>query len=143
VTVLGTTFGVSSAGRQSEVVLVSGVVEVAPRTGGAPVRLAPGESSVIDARQGASPAAPADLDEALGWTGDIFLRAEPLASAASRLGAAFGVSVEVDSSLATEAVSGRFGREDGVDAALRALALAIDGRVERTAAGYRIVRAAD
>jgi len=141
VTVLGTTFGVTAAGSDTDVVLLDGAVEVSARAGGPAVRLAPGQASRVEGQAGPTPAARANVDEALAWTGDVFLRAEPLAAAVSRLGAAFGVSVTVDSSIASEAVSGRFDIAEGVDSALRALALAIDGRVERDETGYRIVPA--
>jgi ferric-dicitrate binding protein FerR (iron transport regulator) len=141
VTVLGTTFGVSTTSSTTDVVLVNGIVDVAARSGGAVVRLSPGESSRVNAGESPAPAAQANVDAALAWTGDIFIRAEPLATAAARLAAALDVAIEVDSTLATEAVTGSFDRTENIETTLRALALAVDARVESVEGGYRLVPA--
>ena len=142
-TVLGTTFGVSATRQGTDVVLVSGLVEVSARSGGPAVRLSPGQASRVEAGRAPAPAASADIDEVLAWTGSIFVRAETLAAAAARLGAAHGVEVQVDSTLATEAVTGRFDRSAGAEANLRALALAVDARLEAANGGFRLVPAGD
>jgi ferric-dicitrate binding protein FerR (iron transport regulator) len=143
VTVLGTTFGVTASSRETDVVLVSGAVEVASRGDGAPVRLEPGQRTAVRAGQEPTPAAPADIDAALAWTGELFIRAEPLSAAALRLASAFGISVTVDTALATEAVTGSFDRSAGPEAALEALALAVDGRLVREDGAFRIIPAGD
>jgi ferric-dicitrate binding protein FerR (iron transport regulator) len=142
VTVLGTTFGVDVDATATEVVLVSGAVALASKDAGVDaVQLAPGERSRVIALDAPSAPAPADLDAALGWTGDLFVRAEPLGAVAARLSAAFGVPVEVDPALAAETVSAtRFEREAGAEAALAELALSLGARVEaRPGGGYRLV----
>ncbi len=83
VTVLGTTFGVSATSEATDVVLVSGSVEVAGRSGGRSVRLTPGEASRVESGSAPTPATAANVDEALEWTGDVFVRSEPLAAAAA------------------------------------------------------------
>jgi ferric-dicitrate binding protein FerR (iron transport regulator) len=143
VTVLGTTFGLTATSGETDVVLVSGVVEVASRGDGGSVTLSPGQRTAVRAGQAPAPAAAADIDAALEWTGDLFIRSEPLAAAASRIGAAFDVRVEVDSTLATEAVTGQFDRSAGARTALEALAMAVDGRLQQEGDGYRIVSATD
>jgi ferric-dicitrate binding protein FerR (iron transport regulator) len=143
VTVLGTTFGVTASSVETDVVLVSGVVEVASRGEGAAVRLEPGQQTAVRAGQEPSPAMPADIDIALAWTGELFIRAEPLAAAAARLASAFGVPVTVDPALATEAVTGSFDRSAGPEAALQALAMAVDGRLEQEGGAFRIAPAGD
>lgn len=142
VTVLGTTFGVAVDGAATDVVLVTGAVALGSRDAAAdPVQLAPGERSRVVALDAPSAPAPADLDAALNWTGDVFIRAEPLGAVAGRLAAAFGVPVAVDPALAAETISAtRFERDAGVEAALQELALSLGARVEAgLEGGYRIV----
>jgi ferric-dicitrate binding protein FerR (iron transport regulator) len=141
VTVLGTTFGVAVNEATTDVVLVSGAVALASKGAGeADVALAPGQRSRVVALDAPTAPAPADLDAALDWTGDLFVRAEPLGAVAARLSATFGVRVEVDPALAGETVSAtRFEREAGVEAALQELALSLGARVVALpAGGYRI-----
>jgi ferric-dicitrate binding protein FerR (iron transport regulator) len=142
VTVLGTTFGVAVDAAATDVVLVSGAVALASKDEAAEaVELEPGQRSRVVALDAPSAPAPADLDAALDWTGDLFVRAEPLGAVAARLAAAFGVPVEVDPALAGETVSAtRFEREAGLEAALQELALSLGARVEAgPGGGYRIV----
>jgi ferric-dicitrate binding protein FerR (iron transport regulator) len=143
VTVLGTTFGVTASSRETDVVLVSGVVEVAARGDGAAVRLQPGQRTAVRAGEEPTPAIATDVDVALAWTGELFIRSESLASAAARIAAAFGVEVSVDSALATEAVTGSFDRAAGARTALEALAMAVDGRLVEVDGGFRVVPAGD
>ena len=141
VTVLGTTFGVAVGETETDVVLVSGAVALASKDEAAEaVRLAPGQRSRVVALDAPAAPAPADLDAALAWTGDLFIRAEPLGVVAGRLSAAFGVPVEVDAALAGEAVSvTRFERDAGVEVALEELALTLGARLEpRLEGGYRL-----
>ncbi|HLT46241.1 MAG TPA: FecR domain-containing protein [Rubricoccaceae bacterium] len=143
VTVLGTTFGVAVDEAATEVVLVQGAVALASKgEAEAAVELAPGQRSRVVALDAPAAPAPADLDAALGWTGDLFVRAEPLSAVAARLAEAFGVPVEVDAALAREMVSAtRFEREAGIEAALHELALTLGARVEALpGGGYRIAR---
>jgi ferric-dicitrate binding protein FerR (iron transport regulator) len=143
ITVLGTTLGVTASSGQTDVVLVSGVVDVASRGLAGTVRLEPGQSTAVRPGEAPAPASQADVDAALAWTGDLFIRSESLGTAAGRIASAFGVRVEVDSALATEAVTGSFDRDAGPRTALEALAMAVDGRLEETAGGFRIVPSTD
>ncbi|HLA63078.1 MAG TPA: FecR domain-containing protein [Rhodothermales bacterium] len=144
VTVLGTTFGVTTTPGATDVVLVEGRVQVAQKGEGAvPVTLAPGQGARVEAGEDPTSAAPADLDAALAWTGDLyFTGAEPLGTIAARLASAFDTPISVDPVLATQPVTVTgFARADGVEPALRALALAVGGRVEGAAdGGYEIVQ---
>jgi len=138
IAVLGTTFSVEASDVQTEVVLVSGAVTLAPRaTPDAAVRLAPGQRSAVLALDAPTAPAPADLG-ALAWTGVVFARGESVATIAARLGDVFGTRVTVAPSLAGEPVAGEFGA-DGLDDAVAKLALALGGRVEANGTGLRIV----
>lgn len=144
VTVLGTTFGVEVGEASTEVVLVDGVVTLASRGADeAPVRLAPGQRSQVLALDAPSEPVAADVDAALDWTGSLFLRDEPMARVAERLSDAFGVPVEVDAVLGQQLISAtRFARDDGLEAALAELALALDATVEPLPdGGFRLVPA--
>ena len=141
VTVLGTTFGVTVGQAATDVVLVSGSVALASKDDAeAAVHLAPGQRSRVVALDAPEAPAPADLNAALGWTGDLFVREEPVGRLAASLAAAFRVPVEVDPTLVGETVSAtRFEREVGLEAALEELALSLGARVEALpGGGYRL-----
>ena len=142
VTVLGTTFGVDVDAAATDVVLVQGAVALASKDAAAgSVELAPGQRSRVVALDAPAAPAAADLDAALGWTGDLFVRAEPLSAVAARLSEAFGVPVDVDPALAGEMVSAtRFEREAGLAAVLEELALTLGARIEgQPGGGYRLL----
>ena len=108
-TVLGTTFGVTATDIATDVVLVSGSVEVEARAmPGERVRLAPGEGSRVLGASPPSAPAPATLGQDLAWTGKLYVRAEPARSVAAQIGAAMDVTVTVDDALADELVTGTF-----------------------------------
>ena len=138
VTVLGTTFAVEASDVETEVVLVSGAVTLAPRaTPDAAVRLAPGERSTVLALDAPSTPQAADLG-ALDWTGTVFARALTLGTLAERLSRVHGVPVAVDAGLAGEPVSdGEYGA-DGLRDALDKLALALDARLAMEGQGFRL-----
>ncbi len=142
VTVLGTTFNVAVDDAATDVVLVEGTVALASRGGDAEaVRLAPGQRSRVVALDAPTAPAPADVNAALAWTGDLFLRDEPMGRVAERLAATFGAPVEVDAALADQPVSAtRFAREDGLEDALAQLALALGAEVQPLPdGGFRLV----
>ena len=143
ITVLGTVFGVAADAVQTDVVLVSGRVRLAPREqDDAAVELAPGQQSRVLAADAPSAPAPADLGAALAWAGfqdDLTVRNEPLTIVAARLANRFDVMVDVDAALAGEPVSGTFSGADGAEAALAMLAQTLDARLRGDAAtGFRI-----
>ena len=143
ITVLGTVFGVDADAVQTEVVLVSGRVRLAPRErDDAAVELAPGQRSRVLAADAPSAPAPADLGAALAWAGfesDVSAQGEPLAAVAARLAERFEVAVTVDAALAAEPVSGTFPGADGAEAALSMLAQTLGAELSGDAeAGFRI-----
>lgn len=141
VTVLGTTFGVDVTDIETEVVLASGIVELASHADrDAPVRLEPGQRSSVLSLDPPSQPVSADVNAALGWTGDLFIRAESMAVIAAQLSDAFNTTVEVAPELAGEMVSGtRFEREAGLESALQELAMSLDARVTvLEGSGFRI-----
>ncbi len=112
-TVLGTSFGVVAGEEQTEVTLVTGAVALAPRAApDRPVRLAPGQRSVVAAGALASTPEAVDLTEALRWTRQFVFQDTPLEVAVARLSEHYGVPVYLDEALAREPVTGRFAEED-------------------------------
>ncbi|HIG75631.1 MAG TPA: hypothetical protein EYQ24_13950 [Bacteroidetes bacterium] len=145
VTVLGTTFSVEITEVQSEdatrVVLASGRVRVAPRElDEQAVTLAPGEATEVVRFD--APAAPRATDVAadLAWTGELYARELSAAEVARRIAQATGQRVEVDAAIAGEPVSGTFHLDEGAEAALRPLALALGADLLRTADGFRLAQ---
>ena len=139
VTVLGTTFSVEATDVETEVVLVSGAVTLAPRaTPDEAVRLEPGERSRVLALDAPSAPEPVHVGDALAWTGTVFARGEPARSVAERLASRFDAPVTVDPGLGAEQVSGEFGG-DGLRDAVDKLAQALGARVEAEGTGFRVV----
>ncbi len=140
-TVLGTTFGVTASELETEVVLASGAVELATRLEPEQaVRLEPGQRSRVVGAQPPDAPTRTDVAETLAWTGTWYFQATPLDAIAERLAAHYGVPVEVAPALAADRVTGPFSSARPVAETLRALAIALDARVEGGAAdGYRLV----
>ncbi len=141
--VLGTTFGVEVTDIETEVVLASGIVELASHADrDAPVRLEPGQRSRVLSLDPPSEPALADVNAELSWSGDLFIRAERMARVAEYLSEAFDLPVEVGQDLANEMVSGtRFEREAGLEAAVQELALSLGAEVvSLEGGGFRIAR---
>ena len=146
VTVLGTTFSVAATDVQTEVVLVSGAVALAPAAQPSlAVRLAPGERASVLALDAPSAPERADVDAALAWvpTLSVVARGETAGAVAAELSRQSGATVTVDPALAGEEVSGPFGSDglrDAAEALARALSGAgLDARVEAADGGFRIV----
>ena len=141
VTVLGTTFGVAVTAIETEVVLASGIVELASHADPeVTVRLEPGERSRVLSLDLPTEPTSADINAELSWTGDLFIRAESMASVAEQLSRVFDMEVEVDATLAGELVSSTsFEREAGLEAALQELALSLGAQVlQLEGGGFRI-----
>lgn len=138
VTVLGTTFAVEATDVETEVTLVEGVVTLAPRAQpDRAVRLAPGQQSRVRALD--APSEPEAVDvAALAWEGPEFERYITAGEVVRQLGAAFDVSVAIDSVLADEQVSVFDYRSLGIDSALDVLADAIGATVEAEGEGFRV-----
>ena len=138
VTVLGTTFTVEATDVQTEVVLVSGAVTLAPRAmPAAAVTLAPGERSTVLALDAPSAPEPADLG-ALDWTGTVFARDLTVGELAARLARQFDEAIVVDPALANEGISdGEYGAH-GLREALDLIAQTMSGRVAMEGNGFRL-----
>ncbi len=143
-TVLGTTFGVTASEVETEVVLASGAVELATRLEPEQsVRLEPGQQSRVVGAQAPEPPTRTDIAEALAWTGTWHFQATPLGDIADRLSAHYDVAITVDPSLEGDRVTGPFSSDRPVAETLRALAIALDARIDGDeASGYRIVPSA-
>ncbi len=138
VAVLGTTFSVQASDVETEVVLVSGVVTLAPRaTPGAAVTLAPGQRSTVLALDAPSPPEPADLG-ALDWSGTVFARDLTLGELAERLSRQSGTPVVVAPSLAGLKVADEEYGADGLRDALDKLAMTFGARLQMEGSGFRL-----
>ena len=140
VTVLGTTFTVDATDVGTDVVLVSGVVTLAPRaTPDAAVRLAPGQRSRVLALDAPSAPENADLDAALSWAGTVYAEDLTLGALATKLSRAYEVPVAIAPALADEPVSNGDYGADGLRDALDKLAATLGARVEADGPGFRVV----
>ena len=137
--VLGTRFGVQAQQGATQVVLESGRVEVASKAQGSPaVMLEPGQMTKVTDDAPPEPSTQVELENALNWTGFIFLRQTPLSRAAILLSESRNVRVEVDPSLANEPVTGTFAPDAEIEEILNALALALGTEVHTEGRVFRI-----
>lgn len=140
VAVLGTTFTVQASDVETEVVLVSGVVTLAPRaTPAAAVTLAPGQRSTVLALDAPSTPQRADLG-ALDWSGTVFARDLTVGQLAQRLAATFGTPVAVDATLADERISDSEYGADGLRDALDKVRRTTGAQVKMEGQGFRLTR---
>jgi ferric-dicitrate binding protein FerR (iron transport regulator) len=139
--VLGTQFGVAAGSDTTKVVLVEGRVQVEPgdEAESESVVLSPGERSTVRHGQAPSAPQPADLTQALNWTGLFVFRSVPTRTIAQRLGAHYDVSVTVAPALAEEPVTGTFEREQPVSQVLETIARTLGAEVRTENGTYRLV----
>lgn len=132
-TVLGTQFGVSTRGDTTEVVLATGRVRVdaSTETSDRGVVLDPGQQSLVAAGEGPLPPTPVDLTASLDWTGLFVFRSMPVADVMDRLSDRYGVQITVGETLADEAVTGTFERDQSVEQVLAALAATLGADVQK------------
>ena len=136
VAVYGTTFAVEATDVETDVVLVSGAVTLASKGDPeAAVRLAPGQRSRVLALD--APSAPERADLATTLAGFDAGAGETVEGIAALLGERFGVPVTVDADLAHERLSVA-PSGDTAEAALDALARALDARVKADGDGFHI-----
>lgn len=140
-TVLGTQFGVTARSDTTEVVLAEGSVEVGTvgEESDDRVVLEPGQKSWVVGANAPSAPTPADLTDALDWTGLFVFRSVPVSTIADRLGRRYDVSVTVAEDLRDEPVTGTFEREQPVQQVLDALAATLGAEVQQEGDAYRLV----
>jgi ferric-dicitrate binding protein FerR (iron transport regulator) len=136
--VLGTQFGVTTGSDTTEVVLVEGSVRVGPDDGAEAVVLNPGERSIVRRGTPPSPPEPADLTEALGWSGLFVFRSMTTEAIAQRLSEHYEVSIAVAPPLAEEPVTGTFEREQPVSQVLETIARTLGAEVRTKSGTYRL-----
>jgi ferric-dicitrate binding protein FerR (iron transport regulator) len=140
--VLGTQFGVATGRDTTEVVLVEGAVRVEAEdddTKGSVV-LGPGERSLV--RRGHAPSAPspANLTNALAWSGLFVFRSAPVSAIAEQLREHYDVSIAVAPTLADEPVTGTLDRDQSVAQVLTTLARTLGAEVRTDGQdAYRLV----
>lgn len=132
-TVLGTQFGVTTRADTTEVVLATGRVrvDVSTETLDRGVVLDPGQQSVVAAGEGPLPPTPVDLTASLDWTGLFVFQSMPVADVVDRLNDRYDVQITVGETLADEAVTGTFERDQSVDQVLAALAATLGANVQK------------
>lgn len=137
--VLGTQFGVTTGEDTTEVVVAEGQVQVGSvEEEGKPVVLESGERSLVRRAQPPSAPTPVDLTAALEWTGLFVFRSTSIKTVAQRLSRHHDVSITVAPTLADEAVTGTFEREQSISQVLDALALALGAEVQTQNGTYRL-----
>ncbi|QXD14432.1 FecR domain-containing protein [Rhodocaloribacter litoris] len=140
-TVLGTRFGVQAGEAETEVVLVTGRLALAPRSVQERlVVLEPGQMSRVAAGALPSTPVPVDLTAALDWTGLFLFRATPLPEVLERLSDHYGVPVTHAPALAGEAISGTFEQDQALPEILETLAAALGAEVRPAGNGWRLER---
>jgi len=142
-TVLGTQFGVTTQADTTEVVLASGAVRVEDPNDASreEVVLEPGQRSRVAKGEGPTAPESIDLTGALDWTGLFVFRSMSLRTIVERLSQHYDVQIAVDESLADEAVTGTFERDQPVEEVLDALAATLGATVEAEDGRYRLVPA--
>jgi ferric-dicitrate binding protein FerR (iron transport regulator) len=141
-TVLGTQFGVTTQADTTEVVLATGSVRVEDPDGTSEVVLEPGQHSRVAKGEGPTSPRPVDLTGALDWTGLFVFRSMPLDTIAERLNRHYDANITVAASLADEAVTGTFEREQPVKEVLATLAATLGAEVQTDGDDqYRLVPA--
>lgn len=140
VTVLGTTFGVDSDGRITEVVLTDGRLTLSSADNlNAFVLLEPGQMSRVAAN--GSPIQPIDVDvsERLAWTGLFVFHSTPLREITERLSGHFDVPITVDDSLAGAQVTGTFEQNQALGDILDVIGSAVGATVRAAPTGGYII----
>mgnify|MGYP006426204567 CR=1 FL=1 len=141
--VLGTQFGVDTAPHHTDITLAEGALRVgAPDAPDTERReLAPGEMTRIARGEAPTAPQPADVNDALAWTGLFLFQQTPVERIAASLSTAYDVSITVAPELAQEPVTGTFERDQSVEDVLNALAATLGAEVQRSAsdpATYRL-----
>lgn len=138
--VLGTQFGVTTRSDTTEVVLASGAVRVkAAAADKQEVVLEPGQKSWVSETTGPSSPTPADLTDALDWTGLFVFRSVPMQTVTDRLSQRYDVQISVAEELAQEPVTGTFEQDQSVQQVLGALSATLGADVTRVDDEYRLV----
>jgi ferric-dicitrate binding protein FerR (iron transport regulator) len=136
VTVLGTTFGIESRNRITEVVLTEGRLTLSSEARISDfVLLEPGQLSRVSAD--GAPIEPIDVDvsERLVWTGLFIFKSTPMRTISERLSGHFGIPITVDQSLVDERVTGTFEQNQPLQAILDVIADAIGASVQKNPSG--------
>lgn len=140
VTVLGTTFGVESRNRVTEVVLTDGRLTLSSESRISDfVVLEPGQLSRVSAD--GAPIEPIDVDvsDRLVWTGLFIFKSTPMRSISERLSGHFGVPILVDQALVDERVTGTFEQNQPLQAILDVIADAIGASVQKNPSGGYLI----
>ena len=141
-TVLGTQFGVTTRADTTEVVLANGSVRVSDAEGLRTVVLEPGQHSRVAKSEAPTTPKPVDLTGTLDWTGLFVFRTMSLDTIVDRLNRHYDAQITVAESLAGEAVTGTFEREQPVEEVLGALAATLGAKVQDAGDDqYRLVPA--
>lgn len=129
VEVLGTSFGVLSDERSTEVTLVTGSLRLASPDGRS-VHLEPGQRSRVVESDGPDAPVRVDVTDVLRWTGLFVFRDTPLKDVARTLGEEYDIHIDVSEELRDETLTGTFAEEQGVVEILRVISAAMSADLD-------------
>lgn len=132
VTVLGTRFTVSSWGKQMQVFLDEGSVEVVPTQKQKPVQLSPGQSASITSDKKVTISDKVNPKEYFDWLdNDLVFENKPLKDITAEIEQQFNISITLPESIAYDSLSGQLTLKN-LDLALQDLELALNGEFAKT-----------
>jgi ferric-dicitrate binding protein FerR (iron transport regulator) len=132
VTVLGTRFSVSSWGRQMQVYLDEGSIEVIPTEAQNPVQLSPGQSASISSRQQVTIKQNVNPKEYFDWLdGELVFENKPLKDIIAEIEQQFNITITLPEKIAEDSISGQLQLDD-LEMALQDLALVLNGEFSKT-----------
>ena len=132
VTVLGTRFSVSSWGRQMQVYLDEGSLEVLPVEAQNPFQLSPGESASISSRQQVTINQNVNPKEYFDWLdGELVFENTPLKDIIAEIEQQFNITITLPKTIAEDSISGQLPLND-LEMALQDLELVLNGEFSKT-----------
>ncbi|MDZ7657767.1 FecR family protein [Fodinibius sp.] len=132
VTVLGTRFSVSSWGKQMQVFLDEGSVEVISTQSQNPVQLSPGQSASIDSSKNITVSEKANHKEYFDWiNGELVFENKALKDITAEIEQQFNITITLPETIAEDSLSGQLPL-DNLELALQDLELVLNGEFSKT-----------
>lgn len=132
VSVLGTRFTVSSWGKQMQVFLERGSVEIISTKAQTPIQLSPGQSATIDSSKNVTVAEKANQKEYFDWLeGELVFNNKAVKDITAEIEQQFNISITLPESIAEESLSGQLPLNN-LELALEDLELVLNGKFSKT-----------
>lgn len=132
ITVLGTRFSVSSWGKQMQVYLDEGSVEIIPTQAQNPVRLSPGQSASISSNKKVTVSEKANHKEYFDWLdGELIFENKAVKDITAEIEQQFSITITLPKSIANDSLSGQLPL-DNLALALQDLELVLNGEFSKT-----------